>query len=70
MINFSIKELAHAVHLLDSSLVRIFVEMKGLTCQQLAEESGKEEDFTLHSDGTSKYGHCQHSFQQSLIGKK
>ena len=60
MINFSIKELAHAVHLL---------EMKGLTCQQLAEESGKEEDFTLHSDGTSKYGHCQHSFQQSLIGK-
>ena len=49
MINFSIKELAHAVRLLDSSLVRIFVEMKGLTCQQLAEESGKEEDLTLHS---------------------
>ena len=64
IVSIEVKELPQSM-----SLVRMFAEMKGLTCQQLAEELGKQEDLTLHSDGASKYEHCQHSFQQSLIGK-
>ena len=48
-----------------TSLVRMFAEMKGLACQQLAEELGKRENLTLHSDGTSKYGQHYYSFQIS-----
>ena len=64
IVSIEVKELPQSM-----SLVRMLAEMKGLTCQQLAEELGKQEDLTLHSDGASKYGHCQHPFQQSLIGK-
>ena len=43
----------------------MFAEMKGLACQQLAEELSKQENLTLHSDGTSKYGQHYYSFQVS-----
>ena len=43
----------------------MFAEMKGLACQQLVEELGEQENLTLHSDGTSKYGQHYYSFQVS-----
>ena len=39
--------------------------MKGVTYFQLAEVLGKEENLTLHSDGTSKFGAHYYSFQIS-----
>ena len=48
-----------------SSLVRMLSEMKGLACQQLAEELNKQENLTLHSDGISKYGQHYNPFQIS-----
>ena len=48
-----------------TSLVRMFTEMKGLACQQLAEDLAKQDNLTLHSDGTSKYGQHYYSFQVS-----
>ena len=58
--SIEVKELPHS-----SSLVRMLAEMKGLACQQLAEELSKEQCVTLHSDGTSKYGQHYYSFQIS-----
>ena len=58
--SFEVKELPHS-----SSLVRMLAEMKGLACQQLAEELSNEQCVTLHSDGTSKYGQHYYSFQIS-----
>jgi len=49
-----------------SSLVEMIPQMKGLACQQLAEQLTSSDDLTLHSDGTSKYSQhyggfkCQH----------
>ena len=43
----------------------MLAEMKGLACQQLAEELSNEQCVTLHSDGTSKYGQHYNSFQIS-----
>ena len=60
MVSIEVKELPQS-----TSLVRMFAEMKGLACQQLAEELGKQENLTLHSDGTSKYGQHYYSFQVS-----
>ena len=39
--------------------------MKGLAYQQLSEELSKQENLTLHSDGTSKFGQYYYSFQIS-----
>ena len=52
IVSIEVKELPQS-----TSLIRMFAEMKDLTCQQLAEELGKQEDLTLHSDGASKYGY-------------
>ena len=43
----------------------MLTEMKGLAYQQLSEELSKEENLTLHSDETSKFGHHYYSFQIS-----
>ena len=56
--SIEVKKLPHS-----SSLVRMLAEMKGLACQQLAEEVSKEGCVSLHSDGTSKYGQHYYSFQ-------
>ena len=48
-----------------TSLVRMFAEMKGLACLQLAENLTKQGNLTLHSDGTSKYGQQYYLFQVS-----
>ena len=50
------------------TLVRMYAEMKGLACQQVAEELSKQENLTLHSDGTSKFGQHYGSFQISVTG--
>ena len=60
IVSIEVKELPQL-----TSLVRMFAEMKGLACQQLAEELGKQENLTLHSDGMSKYGQHYYSFQVS-----
>ena len=39
-----------------STLVSMLAEMKGLACQQLSEILTQENNLTLHSDGTSKFG--------------
>ena len=57
---FSIKELPQK-----ATLVRILAEMKGITYYQLAEMLSKEENLTLHSDGTTKFGEHYYSFQIS-----
>ena len=44
--SIEVKELPHS-----SSLVRMLAEMKGLACQQLAEEIRNEQCVTLHSNG-------------------
>ena len=48
-----------------STLVGMFSEMKVLAFQQLAEELTEYEHTTLHSDGTTKFGHHYGSFQVS-----
>jgi len=58
--SFKIKELPQK-----SILIRMFAEMKGLSCQQLSEELQKEDKLTLHSDGTSNFGQHYYSFQVS-----
>ena len=58
--SFEIKELPHL-----TTLTQMFSEMKGLACQQLSEELQKGDNFTLHSDGTSKYGQNFYSFEFS-----
>ena len=60
IVSIEVKELPHS-----TSLVRMFAEMKGLACQQLAEELSEQDNLTLHSDGTSKYGQHYYSFQIS-----
>ena len=40
-------------------------EMKGLACQQLAEQLTRTKDLTLHNDGTSKFGQHYGGFQVS-----
>ena len=57
---FSIKELPQK-----ATLVRMLAEMKGITYYQLAEVLAKEENLTLHSDGTTKFGEHYYSFQIS-----
>ena len=57
---FSIKELPQK-----ATLVRILAEMKGITYYQMAEMLSKEENLTLHSDGTTKFGEHYYSFQIS-----
>ena len=39
-----------------ATLVRMSAEMKGIAYNQLAEQLEREEDLTIHSDGTSKFG--------------
>ena len=41
-----------------STLTNMLVETKGIACQQLGAILSQEENVTLHSDGTSKYGIC------------
>ena len=48
-------------------LVRMYAEMKGLACQQV-EELSEQDNLTLHSDGTSKFGQYYGSFQISIEG--
>lgn len=48
-----------------STLTNMLVEMKGIACQQLGEILSQEENVTLHSDGTSKYGMHFMGFQMS-----
>ena len=57
---FSIKELPQK-----ATLVRMLAEMKGIAYYQLAEMLSKEENLTLHSDGTTKFGEHYYSFQIS-----
>ena len=47
--------------------VRMYAEMKGLACQQV-EELSEQDNLTLHSDGTSKFGQYYGSFQISIEG--
>ena len=54
----SVDELPHK-----GTLVRMFAEMKAISCQQIAEECGSCDNLTLHSDGTSKFGQHYFSFQ-------
>ena len=60
IVSFEIKELPKT-----ATLTRMYAEMKGIACQQLSEELQKGENFTLHSDGTSKFGQHYYSFQVS-----
>ena len=50
------------------TLVRMYAEMKGLAYQQVAEELSDQENLTLHSDGTTKFGQHYGSFQISVEG--
>ena len=58
IVSFEIKELPQT-----STLTGMYAEMKGLACHQLSEELQKEENLTLHSDGTTKFGQHYYSFQ-------
>ena len=49
------------------TLVRMYAEMKGLAYQQI-EEGSKQDNLTLHSDGTTKFGQHYGSFQISTGG--
>ena len=49
-----------------STLIQMTSEMKGLACQQLAEQLTRTKDLTLHNDGTSKSGQHYGGFQVSL----
>lgn len=48
-----------------SSLVEMIPQMKGLPCQQLAEQLTSSDYLTLHKDGSSKYGQHYGGFQVS-----
>ena len=50
------------------TLVRMYGEMKGLVCQQVAEVLNEQDNLTLHSDGASKFGQHYGSFQISVEG--
>ena len=43
----------------------MLAEMKCLAYQQISDEVGSQENATLHSDGTSKFGHHYGSYQIS-----
>ena len=43
----------------------MLAKMKGITYYRLAEMLSKEENLTLHSDGTTKFGEHCYSFQIS-----
>ena len=45
-----------------ATLVHMLTEMKVLAYQQLSEELSKQENLTLHSDGTSKFGQHYYLF--------
>ena len=49
-----------------TTLVDMTAEMKGLACQQLAEQLTATEKLTSHSDGTSKFGQHYGGFQVSM----
>ena len=49
------------------TLVKMYAEMKGLAYQQI-EEVSKQDNLTLHSDGTTKFGQHYGSFQISTGG--
>jgi len=49
-----------------TTLIEMTAEMKGLLCQQLAEQLTRTEDLTLQNDGTSKFGQHYGGFQVSL----
>ena len=49
-----------------STLIQMTTEMKGLTCQQLAEQLSRTKDLTLHNDEPSKFGQHYGGFQVSL----
>lgn len=48
-----------------ATLVEMTAQMKGLACQQLAEQLTSSDKLTLHSDGTSKFGQHYGGFQVS-----
>ena len=48
-----------------STLCGMLAEMKCLAYQQISDEVGSQENATLHSDGTSKFGHHYGSYQIS-----
>ena len=48
-----------------STITGMIGEMKGLTCQQLGEQLSTDSNLTLHSDGTTKFGHHYGSYQIS-----
>ena len=48
-----------------STLVNMLSEMKVIAYAQLSEESADSQHTTLHSDGTTKFGHHYGSFQLS-----
>lgn len=60
IVSIEVKELPQS-----TTLIRLFTEMKALSCQQLSEELTKKENLTLHSDGTCKFGQHYYSFQVS-----
>ena len=49
-----------------TTLIDITSEMKGLACQQLAEQLTTTKNLILHNDGTSKFGQHYGGFQVSL----
>ena len=49
-----------------STLIQMTSEMKGLACQQLAEQLTRTKELTLHNDGTLKFGQRYGGFQVSL----
>ena len=49
-----------------TTLIDMTSEMKGLACQQLAEQLTTTKNLTLHNDGTSKFGQHYGGFQVSL----
>ena len=49
-----------------TTLVDMIAEMKGLACQQLAEQLTALEKLTLYSDGTPKFGQHYGGFQVSV----
>ena len=48
-----------------STLCGMLTEMKCLTYHQISDELGSQENVTLHSDGTSKFGQHYGSYQIS-----
>ena len=61
IVSFEIKELPQT-----STLTGMYAKMKGLAYHQSSEELHKGENFTLHSDGTTKFGQHHYSFQVSM----